>query len=404
MTAEQFAWQRSAAIPGRSLTRSKAPGAMFAPFSGPMFAQGGEGGHVVDVSGRSYLDMLCALGAVSLGYDYAMTSPRRVYSLPHVAEGRAADAVLGAVARWATQVRFTKTGSEATHAAYRVAKRLTGRRRVLVGDWAFHGWHEWCDERHGSALETDRAEALPLDALPERTTLTYGLGEDLSHLSDDFARGVAAVFFEPPRWALHTQVLVEWARGLRDWCDRVGALFVVDEMIAGGRWALGGATERWGLRPHLACFGKAIGNGAPVACVVGGLELADHGTVASGTYSGDVDGLDAVVDTLRAYQCRQVIDTLWARGGHLWGAVAEAVAASPVLARVEGLPVHLRVVVAGDADGALGRQLAAGMARRGILWHPACANVCAAHRAYEMSAVGEALAEALAELKSEVVA
>ena len=132
-------------IAGASLTRSKAPGKLFDIGTGPLYASCGRGAILTDVDGNDFIDMICALGAISLGYgEVARPTLSGVYSLPHWAEGSAANDVVDYVAPWASSVRFVKTGSEATHAAYRIAKAATGRRTVLIGDWSYHGWHEWC--------------------------------------------------------------------------------------------------------------------------------------------------------------------------------------------------------------------------------------------------------------------
>lgn len=368
-------YERAKVLPGRSCTRSKAPGRMFDVGAGPMYASHGHDAILVDVEGREYIDMLCGLGAISLGYDefpdrYARN--QRVYSLPHVAEINAAEAVLQHVAPWASHVRFVKTGSEATHAAYRIAKAATGRSHVFVGDWAYHGWHEWCSFADGAE------ESL------SRTARRIHHNEDLETCHESCYP--AAVFIEPHRWE---PVHAMWLRHVREFCTRVGALLVFDEMIYGGRWALGGATEYFGVTPDLACYGKAIGNGAPIACVVGRDALKDHGEIVSGTYSGEAGSLGCVLETLRTYTSEPVIETLWRRGRQLRRGLAEALAEHPIGA-IEGAPVHQRITFTKPEHG---KQFAAGMARRGVLYHPDCINVCFAHTEAQIERVIEAAAD-----------
>jgi len=261
--AQSQAWYaRAGVIPGRSSTRSKAPGRFYDVGAGPLYAASGDGAILTCVDGHDYIDMLCALGAISLGY---RSIPSRVvggvYSLPLAVEAEAAEMVLQHVAPRASQVRFTKTGSEACHAAYRIAKAATGRDIVLVGDWAYHGWYEWCATPKGAGV------------------VTYPHGFDLNDVLHQDQ--TAAVFIEPHRWE---SVNIEWLKSVRAFCDRIGALLVFDSMIYGGRWALGGASAYFGVQPDLECFGKALGNGEAVACVVGGEILEQHGQVASGTF------------------------------------------------------------------------------------------------------------------------
>ena len=373
----------AAPIPGRSLTRSKAPGRLFEIGSGPLYATSGAGAVLRDADGFEYIDMICGLGAISLGYD----GPRAggVYSLPHTLEADAAQIVLSSVAPWASSVRFVKTGSEATHAAYRIAKAATGRKHVLVGDWCYAGWHEWCADKE-----------FPFTHRYAHGAVDLGAESSDGEVGSDFDRclpsEVAAVFVEPHRWE---PVSATWLRWLRAWCSRLGALLVFDEMIYGGRWALGGATEYFSVKPDLACFGKAFGNGTAVAFVVGGQELAAHGEMISGTYSGETSGLEAVVRVVSAYTSRPVIETLWARGRQLQAGLIAAVEASGVEAYPEGAPVHQRLRF---ADPTHGRRFAASMARQGVLWHPDVVNVMEAHTEAQIAEVISAAAVSLSEL------
>ncbi len=381
-------------IAGRSLTRSKAPGRLAPRGAGPLYASRGHGATLVDVDGHEYLDFLCALGAISLGYGVATARRQRVIrdggggvlSLPTRWEGEAAEALVGTCAPWAESVRFVKTGSEATHAAYRIAKAATGRPYVLMGDWAYHGWQAWsAHDALGRAID--------------EATLAYPHGADLGRWIEQHnlsPHALAAVFWEPHRWE---PTDLAWLRDTRAWCRRHGIVFVADEMIYGGRWRKGGASECFNVQPDLACFGKAIGNGASVAAVVGPAALLEaHGEMVSGTYSGDVTGLAAVCDTLEVYRREDVIGTFWARGRALRHGLDAAVAAHPGLsASVEGAgDVHLRVRFEQPERAAA---FAAGMAARGLIWHRDVVNVMWKHRAAHVQRAFEAAEATLAEME-----
>lgn len=325
-------------IPGGHLTRSKK---VF-----PFKAIGGFGAYVVTDDGRTMLDMVAALGARTLNNDQRIGNTG-VLSLSYVDEMEAARAVLAEVAPWASSVRFVKTGSEATHAAYRIAKAATGRHWVLVGDWSYHGWHEW------TVIG------------PEGHVETFAHGEHPAR--EDYA----AVFIEPHRWE---PVDVEWLKAVRAFCDRIGALLVFDSMIYGGRFARGGASQFFDVIPDLECFGKAYGNGEAVAFVVGNEAMEKHGELVSGTYSGDVGGLRAVIETLDFYSREPVIYKLWQRGRQLQHGLRRVIPSD--LAAVEGAPVHQRVRFFNPAHG---DRFSAAMWERGVIWHPGCANVMYAH-------------------------
>lgn len=358
--------------PLRSLTRSKAPGRLWPVGAGPHYASDATGAYVYGEDGRRLLDMLCSLGAVSLGHRRLQNLSRpRLCSLPHVVEIQAAEAVLAQVAPWATTVRFVKTGSEATSAALLVAQRATGRRVYWRLTGSYHGWHHvWQD-----------------DAPDARW---FGVGE-LPAVGAD----TAAVIVEPPRWEPWSEA---WLRAVRTSAHNAGALFLVDSMIYGGRWSLQATTGYTGVVPDLETYGKAYGNGAAIAFVAGGPVLAEHGGAISGTYSGETSGLGALLGVLEAYQDEDVIRWLWARGQQLQDGL-RAVCAPYPWAHVEGAPVHQRVRF---DDEALGPLFSAQMMQRGILWAPYCANVMRAHTAADIDLVIDAAGESLRVLVGEI--
>jgi glutamate-1-semialdehyde aminotransferase len=197
---------------------------------------------------------------------------------------------------------------------------------------------------------------------------------------------LAAVFVEPHRF---DPVGVSWLRWLREEFTRTGTLLVFDSMIYGGRWALGGTSEHFGVAPDLDCFGKAFGNGEAVAFVVGRDALRQHGEMVSGTFSGDTTGLAAVVDTLHAYTSEPVIATLWDRARLLRAAFTHAVPAdfctltgpAPLMGLRFANPAHK--VPFKDA-----------MAERGILIYPDWLMVQFSHTPEQLERVAQAAGEA----------
>lgn len=346
-------YDRAAVVPGRSMTRSKKVFGRFAAES--------LGATILDTEGRVYIDMLCGLGAISIGYGPYTSLVSGVCSLPHRLEIEAAEAVLKHVAPWASWVRFTKTGSEATHAAYRMAKAATRKSKVIRFDGSYHGWHEWCDQK---------ADAPPL---PDHWD-------------------VAAVFVEPHRF---NPVSSAWLRSLRHWCDTAGALLIFDSMIYGGRWHIGGASGYFGVQPDLECFGKAYGNGQAVAFVVGKPNTYEYGEIASGTFSGELSGLAAVIDTLNIYTSEPVIETMVARGKQLREGMDAIVPKD--LGEMQGVYPACQHLHFHHLDH--GQQFSQAMLERGVIWHPLPVLTMYAHQQQHIEQVIAAAAESLKVLK-----
>jgi glutamate-1-semialdehyde 2,1-aminomutase len=417
--------------PNASQTRSKAPGNVgprFGPGDAtdfPLFSVRGEGAYVFDDRGRKYLDCFGANAAVPLGHAFpavveAVTQAVRdgnLLSLPSVREAAVSELFLETCAPWAHQVRWVKTGSEAVHAAVIIARAASngGRSLVVVADSAYHGWHSWFQasytgdnpgERTSPSM-WDRGAWCADDSWLTGVPVSYGFGivtyryGDMASLEQasafagtsglkrsDERRHVAAVLVEPARWE---RTDVAWLRQVRDWCTRNGAVLIFDEMVYGLRWAKGGAAEHYGVTPDLACFGKALGNGVPVACVCGPSHLMQHATLVSGTYGGDVLGLAAADAVLHAYRERDVIGELRTRGLALRDGFSRH---APPEATLEGTPQHWRLAM--PDDEALDRVLLAA-AREGVLVHRASNSMMAAMTADEARHAGEVIGRAATE-------
>lgn len=370
-------YDRAQVIPGRSSTRSKEPGRLYPLGAGPHFARSAHGSRIFGDDDREYLDTICALGAISVGYQMTPPFHRRddygVCSLPYVNEIVAAELILEDIAPWADYVRHVRTGSEATHGALVVAQQATGRRPYMRLVGSYHGWHDcW-------RLEAREARWFDVGEVPERPELEE----------------CCAVFIEPPRWQKYSRA---WVQEVVDAAHMAGCLVVFDEMIAGGRWAVGGAGELWGIEPDMACFGKAIGNGAPVAAIVGGAVLNEHGNAVSGTYGGHEGSMRAIIATLDAYRDKPVIDTMLARGEAIRQGVSRELGACGLSAYIEGThPAHQRIVITDDPEG-LGLQLSAKLAERGIVSAPYSINTMYCHTAADVAMFVEAVGEGMHEL------
>ena len=254
-------------VPGFTSTGSKRPDALFGAMA-PEEVEGlptrltrASGCRVWDANGREYTDYVMALGAVALGYGHPEVNRAAeqamaagvVGPLPPVIEEELAE-VLAMRIPWLERVRFLKTGAEAVAAAVRLARVATGRERVL--GCGYHGWLDWCQA----------GEGVPAGTRALYSEIPFNDVEASRRLIRDTGDRLAAVVVEPVVVLEPTQ---EWLQTVRVETARVGAVLVFDEIKTAFRLAIGGAAERYGVRPDLAVLGKALANGFPLA-VVGG--------------------------------------------------------------------------------------------------------------------------------------
>ncbi len=251
------------AVAGFTSTRSKGPDAMFGGPDGPSHMVRADGCRVETADGRTLLDWTMALGAVSLGYAHPHVSEAAsravrdgaVGPLPPALEVRVAER-LCEVYPGADQARFFKSGAEAVQAAVRIARTATALRSVV-----HCGYHGWLD---GPTAGT----GVPSPVSDLWTAVPYGDAAALE-MAVRAARP-AAIVLEP---FIEREPGREWLRVARGLADETGAVLIFDEIKTAFRLARGGAAEAWGVTPDLACLGKAMANGFPLAAVVGRADL-----------------------------------------------------------------------------------------------------------------------------------
>ncbi len=237
----------------------------------PLFVEGGEGAHLTDVDGHRYLD-LC------LGDTGAMTG----HAPPATVEAVWAQAARGFTfmlptedAVWVGEElarrfglpcwQFAVTATDANRFAIRLARHLTGRPKILVFNWCYHGTVDetFVTLRDGRAVPRDGNLGPPVD--PWLTTRVIEFN-DLPALEAALAHGdVACVLAEP---ALTNVGIVHPEPGfhaaLRELTRRAGTLLIIDEThtICAGP---GGYTRAHGLEPDILTLGKPVAGGVPAA-------------------------------------------------------------------------------------------------------------------------------------------
>jgi glutamate-1-semialdehyde 2,1-aminomutase len=245
----------------------------------PYVVDRAEGAHIWDVEGRRYIDLVQSYGAIILGHAHraitaavtAAAANGTSYGAPTPGEMLLAEAMTERVDS-CDMVRLMNSGTEATSTAVRLARGFTGRDRLVIFHGNFHGATDALLAAGGSGVATlglPGTAGVPASAVANTMVVPYNIVPEL----DD---QVAAVIVEPV--AANMGVVAPSAgflQGLRDECDRVGALLVFDEVITGFRLGHGGAQTKYGVSPDLTTFGKVIGGGLPIGSVGGRREIME---------------------------------------------------------------------------------------------------------------------------------
>jgi glutamate-1-semialdehyde 2,1-aminomutase len=308
----------------------------------------GEGPRIYDLEGRDYIDYLLGQGPAFLGHAHpavvgavqqAITTGM-VYAAQNTFEVEAAELVCEAVG-WADMVRFNMTGTEAVQAALRLARAVTGKRRVVRFEGQYHGWLDNVLIK----FEPGPAQAASAGQLPEALEATIVVPwndlEALRATLDEHGHDVAAVITEP---MMLNQGAIEpepgYLQGMKELTAKAGALLIFDEVITGFRLALGGAAERFGVAPDLAIYGKAIAGSFPVSAIAGKAEtMRRFGTGEvnhSGTFNACVMAAAAVIASIKTLRAENPYERVAAFGERLMAGMRDVAVEAGVPLRVAG--------------------------------------------------------------------
>lgn len=383
----------------------------------PLFVREAHGAHVWDLDGDRYVDYVMAWGPLVLGHGDPrvveavrdVATRMQVVGTSHELEYLAAESVLAAVAH-GERLLWSNTGTEAVQVALRLARAATGRRRVLKFARSYHGWH---DSVYTGLNESDSGNpAVPaskgqsssaLDDLLVATFNDVAMADRL--LGEATERDIAAVLVDPILSNGGVEAPApDFLPALRSLCDRHGVVLIFDEVIAGFRIARGGAAEKYGVRPDLSVFGKAMAGGFTQSAVVGRADLVDQvgaGVVHAGTFNSNPIALAAVEATMGALAEPGFYEALEATSAAFEQAVGGVLAEVPGSGSLNRVGSLLQYVPDGGGTGLHGtggpwESILAGVVRAGFLFMPSGKIfLSAAHSRPDIQATAEALSTVL---------
>jgi glutamate-1-semialdehyde 2,1-aminomutase len=280
----------------------------------PPFIARGRGSRIWDADGKSYVDYVGSWGPLIAGHAHpavveavrAAAADGLSFGAPTEREVEMAD-LLRRLVPSLELVRLVSSGTEATMTALRLARGYTGRSLIVKFEGCYHGHADSLLVKAGSGaltLGSPDSAGVPREIASCTLVLPYNDERALERAFAERGREIAGVIVEPIAGNMNMVVperaFLETARRL---CTEHGAVLVFDEVMTGFRVALGGAQERFGVRPDLTTLGKVIGGGMPVGAVGGRRDimekLAPLGPVyQAGTLSGSPVAVAAGLATL----------------------------------------------------------------------------------------------------------
>jgi glutamate-1-semialdehyde 2,1-aminomutase len=289
----------------------------------PLFVSHAAGARKWDVDGNEYVDYFGGHGALLLGHGHPAVVDavaRQVSRGVHLGASHDLELEWASLIRdmvpCAERVRFTVSGTEATHLALRVARAYTGKPNFVRLAGHFHGWHDHV--AFGGGVGPLEYPAGILREIVDHAIVCPP--DDLSSVESvlESRTDIAAVIVEPTGASFGLIPMhLEFLAGLRRLTEQHRVVLIFDEVITGFRCAPGGAQEFYEVTPDLTTLGKALAGGFPGAALAGRADLMQvmdfNGSRPlvphQGTYNAGPVSAAAGIATLKIIRSSKIIET-----------------------------------------------------------------------------------------------
>ncbi len=361
-------------IPGGAHTYSRGDDQF--PYNAPEILEKGIGAYVFDADGNNYLDYGMGLRSVNIGYGneeiaeacYEEIMKGNNLSRASVTELLAAELFVDLIPS-VEMVKFAKHGSTVTTAAVKLARAYTNRKYIAVPyEQPFFSFDDWFI---GSTV-------MSKGTLKETSTFTikfhYNDIESLRRLFETYNDQIAGVMLEAATTSSPCPISCNaenvcsecpnnknnFLKQVQNLCREKGTLFILDEMITGFRWHLGGAQKYYDIDPDLSTFGKAMANGMAVSALGGKTKIMELGSIlnegvervflTSTTHGAEMSALGAFIKTVEIMKRNNIIDHYWDYGKKLISGMNQ-IASNLGLQdhfKVEGFPCSPNYITKGE--------------------------------------------------------
>ena len=281
----------------------------------PFFAVSGKGSKIFTADHKSCIDYCMGYGSLLLGHAYtavlesvkSQIDKGTLFCVPTEKEVKLAETI-SKVVPCAEMTRLVNTGAEATMNAIRLARSFTKKKKIIKFEGCYHGAHDYVLARAGDSTRAGvpTSEGTIEEVSSQTLVIPYN---DYSALEQVISKddNIACIIVEPV--PANIGLIIpdkQYLNEIRKITQKREIVLIFDEVVTGFRLALGGASEFFGIKPDLATFAKAMGNGFPIAAIAGKKEimaqLSPSGKVyQASTYAGNpvsVSASEATIETL----------------------------------------------------------------------------------------------------------
>ena len=265
-----------------------------------------EGSYLYGKDGKKYLDFTSGIGVSNLGHRPKVVEEaieqqlKKFWHVSNLFPVESQEIAAGKLAKAANMdlVFFSNSGAEANEAAIKMARKATGRTKIITFYQSFHG-------RTFATMSATGQDKIKQGYGPMLETFVYVPYNDLEALKEAISEEVAAVMLEVVQGEGGIYPgSEEFLKGVEEICKQFGSLFIVDEIQTGiGRTGKPFAFQHYGLQPDIVSVAKGLGNGLPIGAIIGKAHLKDvfgpgsHGTTFGGNPIA-IAAANATMDTI----------------------------------------------------------------------------------------------------------
>jgi len=345
------------------------------PDTYPQYFTRAKGCRLWDVDGNEYIDLMSSYGPIILGHQHPGVDAAAKEQLargdcmngPAPVMVELAELMVERIkhADWAM---FQKNGTDATTLCVSIARQATDKRKILVAEGAYHGAAPWCTPNPAGTVAEDQ-----LHSIKYRYNDLTSVDEAVAEAGDDLA-GILVSAFKHDAFVDLELPSQEFANHLRQVCDRLGAVLILDDVRAGFRLTDGASWERLAVQPDLSAWSKAIANGYPLAAVLGteSLMRSARRIFSTGSFWFAASAMAAALATIQAIRSEEVIESMQEMGTILREGIADQAGAHGIAIRQSG-PVQMPLVLFDADNGAekeWGNCWTSAAMERGLYLHP----------------------------------
>jgi acetylornithine/N-succinyldiaminopimelate aminotransferase len=283
---------------------------------------------LTDMNGKKYLDFTSGIGVCNLGHrpkqveEAVQQQLSKFWHVSNLFSSSLQEAAATALAEAAEMdlVFFANSGAEANEGAIKLARKATGRTKIITFINSFHG-------RTFATMSATGQDKIKHGYGPMLETFVYVPYNDVEALKSAMGDDVAAIMFEVVQGEGGIHIgSAEFFKAVEELCKQYGALLVIDEIQTGiGRTGKPFAFQHFGLQPDIVTAAKGLGSGFPIGAVIGKAKLGEffgpgsHGS----TFGGNPVAVAAATSTMETIFQKEFLEEALEKGQYLLNKLQE---------------------------------------------------------------------------------